>query len=361
MLLWRNAPRIWEAKGYSQQTVADALEEEFGTGQKLGRTALSILVKTQREPCPPEVEQFIREKLPVKEPKRWARFLDTEANETSEDRAPSSELNERQFRESAREAAGEVANTVRAWLETFGTFITFARGAFSLLTGKLDAVASDVLGSLLATDAKLDAASGKLDSAHAKLDSHSGKLQALSNKLDTADAKLDSNGRKLDALLTEVAGIRAVLNGGLHVTGTVLGIVLLVGLMSAGHQIGSDMKRSETASATQLPPVSDTAKGATGATGIEAYLRAVLGSLLDMGKKTEENWIPKNPYPGQKLAKDCDGRLAETPINGGCWVGTDKAPPCELLFRHGDKCYRPASADPTKPVGMLPVASGQPR
>jgi hypothetical protein len=360
VLLWREAPRIWEAKGYTQHTVADALEEKFGAGRKLGRTALSILVKTRCEPCPPEVEQFLREELTVQDAKRWATFLATDADELSGDEVPPSALNQRELRETARDAAAEVANTVRAWLETFGTFITFARAAFSTLTGKLDALASAVLGGLLATDARLDAANGKLDSARAKLDSHSGKLQALSNKLDATDAKLDSNGRKLDALLTEVAGIRAVLKGGLHVTGTVLGIVLLVGLMIAGHQIRADTSRSETASATRLPPVSDTAKGATGATGIEAYLRAVLGSWLEMSKKTEENWIPKNPYPGQKLAKDCDGRLAETPINGGCWVETTKAPPCELLFRHGDKCYRPVSADPTKPVGMFPVAPAQP-
>jgi hypothetical protein len=160
-------------------------------------------------------------------------------------------------------------------------------------------------------------------------------------------------GKKLDTLLTEVAAIRAVLKGALHVTGTVLSILLLVGLLSAGDQIRS-ATRSETTGATQLPPVGDTAKGATGAPGMGAYLMAVLGSLLDMGKKVEENWIPKTPYPGQKLEKDCDRRLGEVAINGGCWVYIyDVKPPCELLFRHGDKCYRPASADPTKPVGMI--------
>jgi len=60
-------------------------------------------------------------------------------------------------------------------------------------------------------------------------------------------------GKKLDALTTEVASIRAVLKGALHVTGTVAGILLLVGLLSAGHQ-QADVSSSETTNAAQPPP-----------------------------------------------------------------------------------------------------------
>ena len=139
----------------------------------------------------------------------------------------------------------------------------------------------------------------------------------------------------------------------------VLGVSAMAALAyraaSSGHALAS----------ARLPPVSDAATGAHGAPGIEAYLRAVLGTLLDLGKKVEENWIPKSPYPGQKLEKDCDRSLGETPINGGCWVPVAPslmAPPCGKLFRHGDLCYRPVSADPTKPVGMFPGpgVTGQP-
>jgi len=75
-----------------------------------------------------------------------------------------------------------------------------------------------------------------------------------------------------------------------------------------------------------------------------------------MGEKLPpEQSIPNGLLPGQKLAQDCDRALGERPINGGCWVGvTDVKPPCGKLFRQGDICYRPAAADPLKPVMMTP-------
>jgi hypothetical protein len=169
--------------------------------------------------------------------------------------------------------------------------------------------------------------------------------------------RLDAHGKKLDTLLTEVAAIRAVLKLGLHVTTTVL---LLAGLMMAAHHMRADTSSAATTNATQVPQVGDAAKGATGAPGIGAYLRAVLGAVLDLGKKAEEeHWIPKDAYPGQKT-KDCDASLGERLIGGGCWVGiVDVKPPCGKLFRHGDICYRPVSADPNKPVGMFPAVPGQ--
>jgi len=51
--------------------------------------------------------------------------------------------------------------------------------------------------------------------------------------------------------------------------------------------------------------------------------------VLDLGKKAEENWVPKEPLPGQKLAKDCKASLGEEAINGGCWFASKKLnPPC---------------------------------
>ena len=170
-----------------------------------------------------------------------------------------------------------------------------------------------------------------------------GKLDALSGKLDTTHAKIDIHGGKLDALRAELAEFRAEHKSGRHVTGTVLGIVLLLSLF-AGRQL--------------LP---NTISAETPASMAQALLRAAVGAWLDLGKKTEEHWIPKEPAPWQKLAKDCDKDLGETAINGGCWTKiADMAPPCGKLFRHGNGCYRPIAADPLKPVGLAPGAPGLP-
>jgi hypothetical protein len=94
---------------------------------------------------------------------------------------------------------------------------------------------------------------------------------------------------------------------------------------------------------------------------VQAFLRVSLGNLLNLGKKDEEYWIPKEPYSWQKLAKDCDAAAGEEAINGACWVWIAAVkPPCGKLIRHGDKCYRPVAADPGKPVGLVQTAPGQP-
>ncbi|HLL84066.1 MAG TPA: hypothetical protein VK420_15480, partial [Longimicrobium sp.] len=105
MLLWRDAPRIWKAKGYtSHAAAADALEERFGSGKGLGRTSISLLVTTQYEPCSPEVEAFIRHELAIKNEETWARYLAEVANEPPE--------------EGAREPAAEVARPGTATIDT---------------------------------------------------------------------------------------------------------------------------------------------------------------------------------------------------------------------------------------------------
>ncbi|HLL52445.1 MAG TPA: hypothetical protein VK447_02805 [Myxococcaceae bacterium] len=183
---------------------------------------------------------------------------------------------------------------------------------------------------------KLDALSGKLDTTHAKIDINGAKL-------DSHTAKLGSHGEKLDAIRTELAAFRAEHKSGRHVTGTVLGILLLVGLF-AGRQVLTNTSNAETPTSTAA-----------------ALVRAALGGLLDLGKKTEEYWIPDAPASWQKLAQDCDRSLGEEPINGGCWVRISIVnPPCGKLFRHGDACYRPVAADPTKPVGLVRTLRGQP-
>ncbi|HLL55963.1 MAG TPA: hypothetical protein VK447_20545 [Myxococcaceae bacterium] len=169
------------------------------------------------------------------------------------------------------------------------------------------------------------------------------RLDTLGNKLDSANGKLDSNGGKLDALQAAVAEMRAEQKSARHVTGTVLGLLLLLGLF-AGRQL-----LTSTSNAVAPPSAA-------------AAFRLAVGHLLDLGKKSDEYWIPAAPYPWQKLAKDCNASLGEEAINGGCWVPVErsrKAPPCGELFRHGDICYRPVAADPTKPVGLVRTVPGQ--
>jgi hypothetical protein len=246
----------------------------------------------------------------------------------------------------AREVANEVANKVRAWLELYGTFITFARGALSGITGKLDAAdaaARESLDKLATADAKLDVATGKLDSANAKLDAAHGKLDAL-HAVATGTA-------------AAVEQLAASQNRKAH-----LGWMLVFALALAfvyGRRDRPESNCTETASVTQPPAVANAVNGATSEAA--ALLRAALGHLLDLGKKSgEEHWIPKEPASWQKLAKDCNPRQGETAINGGCWVKVaDMEPPCGEIFRHGNACYRPVAADPLKPVGMAPDAPGQ--
>lgn len=81
------------------------------------------------------------------------------------------------------------------------------------------------------------------------------------------------------------------------------------------------------------------------------------GALLAesaMGEKPLDQPIPVKLLPGQK-APPCDTDIGEKAINAGCWAWQgDAKPPCGRIFRHGDKCYRPIAADPSKPVEPTP-------
>jgi hypothetical protein len=86
------------------------------------------------------------------------------------------------------------------------------------------------------------------------------------------------------------------------------------------------------------------------------------GQAEQMGEKAPEvplnQTVPVRPFPGQKVPP-CDTGYGEKEINGGCYVGVkDVKPPCGLLLRSGDTCYRPVAADPQKPVG---IKSEEPR
>jgi hypothetical protein len=68
------------------------------------------------------------------------------------------------------------------------------------------------------------------------------------------------------------------------------------------------------------------------------------------GEKPLDQTIPTWTLPGQKVAP-CNEALAEEAINGNCWIASAKVkPPCGLLFRQGDTCYRPIAAEAKKPA-----------
>src|SRR6185295_2242862 len=76
--------------------------------------------------------------------------------------------------------------------------------------------------------------------------------------------------------------------------------------------------------------------------------RSLLDTPAAWGEKPLDQPIPVKTLPGQKVAP-CNAALFEVAINGNCWFASrDAKPPCGLLFRQGDVCYRPIAAEPKK-------------
>jgi len=115
--------------------------------------------------------------------------------------------------------------------------------------------------------------------------------------------------------------------------------------------------------AVQAPAVTNTAQPliivaslSQGVLPVAFDLRAFLGAIASgqLGRKVPvEQYIPDKPLPGQKLPP-CTSGLKELAIKGGCWTQIQSSPPCEMLFRYENGCYRPIAADLTKPVGLVP-------
>lgn len=59
-----------------------------------------------------------------------------------------------------------------------------------------------------------------------------------------------------------------------------------------------------------------------------------------------------SPGPNQKRSGQCDGDQAQEEINGGCWVATNKPPPCPRgkLWEHEGKCWTPVAVLPRVPT-----------
>lgn len=185
------------------------------------------------------------------------------------------------------------------------------------------------------------------------------QFDVLAAKLDKVDAKLDTAEAKRDADTQAI--LRAVrTTGGLNGMLVLFAFVLLAGAFS---DHGRDSFRAPEASNAPEPSprviiVTNVAQGgAPLAFDLQSFLAAI--ETGELGKKEPEEFLlPAGPLPGQKLPP-CEARLREEAINGGCWTEIAGHPPCGLLFRGGDKCYRPIAADPTKPIGLPKQLFGQ--
>jgi len=259
----------------------------------------------------------------------------------------------------------QVGDTVRSWLDTAGSqleaFATQGSGLLSGLASRFDS-----------QGAQFDSTGNKLDDVNAKLDSHGAKLDRMNAQFDSGGAKLDDVTRtvtntqtvaelidsKMDASAQQCRRDKLQIVGAIFVMGLFLGLLICV-LHTA--PIAPAPAQSVTVNVQGVSEM--TARTLPGGLPVSFDLRAFLGAFVspEMGKKApEEQLIPDKPLPGQKLPP-CEPRLGEAELKGGCWGDMTHSvkPPCGLLFRHGDGCYRPIAADLSKGVGLASQVPGQ--
>jgi peptidoglycan hydrolase CwlO-like protein len=222
--------------------------------------------------------------------------------------------------------------------------------AIGALGGKVDAASAR-------TEEAIGALGGKVDTASARTEGQLNEVAAnvadAGNKLDRADAKIESVRsqagqaekkvtRKLDML------IRAL---GANLIGvTALFILQCHRAPSAVHPAqGGAASIGVRQGAAEAAPKNHCSDD-----------RIPCNPLIDsdassqLGKETQENWIPSEPWKWQK-PPPCNEKAGEEAINGGCWAWMGVKPPCgDQLWRKGDKCYRPIEARPKRPVGGEP-------
>lgn len=70
-------------------------------------------------------------------------------------------------------------------------------------------------------------------------------------------------------------------------------------------------------------------------------------------------WLGALPDPGpnQKRSGECDPDQMQVELNGGCWIATERKPPCrsDKLWEHAGKCWLPVAHAARVPT------SGEPR
>jgi hypothetical protein len=364
---WKILQLIWWAKGYGNKEVPPLLQENCRNVEGLGESTIRGKV-SRDEFAPPEVAQFVMERMATRKGKErrteivllgiaalLGQPLPKDSKPVEAARALRAEFPTDEVALKLAEALAKQGGLLDTLLDTLRAKLEALLSSLgSAVTSKLDALASSLASLLtLITGMRgtLDAVNGKLDNVLGSLGLVAATVNHVDTKGDLAEYARARETRRVIRALRRVGGsVRWV--GWVALVGFVaVALVLLV----SGRVRWAHHEEPAVASVTQPPaPVVVVVNGAT---GTMVDLRDYLGALAQFGKKVEEKLIPKQPLPFQK-DKDCNPDLGEVAINGGCWAKMDVAPPCKLLFRHGDACYRPVAADPTKPVGLLPDAAG---
>jgi len=395
---WKILHLVWQAKGYGNKELPPLLHKNCPNVEGLGESTIRGKV-SRDELAPPEVAQFVIERMAArkgKERRTEIVLLGVAAllgQPLPKDSKPAQAAHELRTAFPREEIASMLADALvkqsglldalRSKLESLlsslasvitrefdalgsslATLLTTLAGVrrtldalASAIIGKLDALASSLvslLTMLAGVRRTLDAVNGKLDHLLSTLGLVAATVNHVDAKEDLAEYARGRESRRVIRAVRRVgASVRRV--GRVALVGFVA--VVLVLLVSGR---GWWTHHEEPAAASVTQPPAPVVVVVNGATGTLVDLRAYLGAVAQFGKKVEENWIPKQPLPFQK-DKDCDRSLGEVAINGGCWAAIDpriSPPPCGKLFRHGDTCYRPVAADPTKPVGLFPGVPG---
>jgi len=319
VLLWKNAAKVWRAKGHSNITIADALEAKFGVGKGLGRSTIAMLATTECEPCPPDVADFILNELAVLDEGTWARYLREEAKAPAEDPGPQP----REVRDVARDAAAEFAATVRVWLEA----------AERKLEALMDGCASSVRGKLDVVERSVAHVDSRLEIIDARLERW---VEASSQH--PAETRRDGDTQRI---------LRAVYGSAAFTVLVVISSCATTAFRQAPAadiriNVGREQIVSEDADEQQ-------SHAAPGPIETKRVNVPSSGSERVGERKPPKPRRPATPVKGQ-AAPPC--QAVEEAINGGCWVRTTFKPPCPPeLFEHGNGCFIAILKDSADGVG----------
>jgi len=187
-------------------------------------------------------------------------------------------------------------------------------------------------------------AEGGFEDTAEQFDKTHAKIDTLESKVDKTNATLNDTGEKLASLVSAMWGAGGMI---------ALGLAALAFTPSHGSRAASSSAECPSAA----PRISVNVGSDLVAEAVKARLSYeepepwMVAASGETGEKLPpERYLPNQPFPGQKKPP-CDARLSEEAINGGCWTPILRQPPCALLFRYGNTCYRPIATDPKQPVG----------